>query len=80
MIRKFWFGKYKGQNIIDICVTDHTYITWCLRNVMGFSLNKEEEAKYILSKPYERNIGHNERSVWEDFDEEMTYGMMMNLD
>lgn len=78
--RKFWFGKYKGQNIIDICKSDRSYVRWCIDNVKNFSLNKEEDVEYRLSAP-KRVISHDyEGSVWEEFDDEMTYDMMMNLD
>ena len=63
--RKFWFGKYKGQNIIDVCKTDRSYIKWCVGNVKNFALNADEKIEYQLS---------------EDFDNEMTYDMMMNLE
>lgn len=63
--RKFWFGKYKGQNIIDVCKTDRSYIKWRVGNVKNFALNADEKIEYQLS---------------EDFDNEMTYDMMMNLD
>ena len=81
--RKFWFGKYKGQNIIDICKNDRSYVRWCIDNVKNFSLNKEEDVEYRLSAP-KRVISHDyedyEGSVWEEFDDEMTYDMMMNFD
>lgn len=78
--RKFWFGKYKGQNIIDVCKTDRSYIKWCVGNVKNFALNADEKIEYQLSAP-RLVVSHDyEGSVWEDFDNEMTYDMMMNLD
>ena len=79
--RKFWFGKYKGQSIIDICKSDRSYVRWCIDNVKNFSLNKDEEVEYRLSAPIRRvNSYDYEGSVWEEFDDEMTYDMMMNFD
>lgn len=79
-LRKFWFGKYKGQNIIDICKTNANYITWCLENVKGFKLNHDEEIDYESSLRISWPHHDNEGSVWEEFDREMTYDMMMDFD
>ena len=79
-MRTFWFGKYKDRNVADICKSDKSYIRWCLDNVKGFSLTDEETEAY---KTTSRRLVHhydNEGSVWDDFDDEMTYGMMMDLD
>ena len=73
-MRKFWFGKYKGQYIIDVCKSNYDYITWCILNVKGFSLNTEERAEYELSAT---------RHLYDDDDEfnrEMTYDMMNDFD
>ena len=40
------FGKYKNQDIKYIILTHIGYIMWCLENVKGFILNKEEQDLY----------------------------------
>ena len=79
--RKFWFGKHKGKDIISICIYEPSYVEWCLSNVKNFKLN-EEEQKYLQTahKTYRCSYDDNEGSVWDEFDREMTYDMMHNLD
>lgn len=79
-MRTFWFGKYKGMNIVTICKNDKSYIRWCLDNVKNFSLTDEETEAY--KTPSRRFVPDydNEGSVWDDFDNEMTYNMMMDFD
>lgn len=51
-----------------------------IKNVKNFTLNADEKIEYQLSAP-KLVVSHDyEGSVWEDFDNEMTYDMMMNLD
>lgn len=45
-IRKFTFGKYKGQPIFKV-ITEHIgYIMWCFENVKGFKLTPDEQKLY----------------------------------
>lgn len=44
--RTFTFGKYKGQEIKYIILTDIGYIVWCLENFRRFKLTDEEQAIY----------------------------------
>ena len=44
--RTFTFGKYKGQEIKYIILTDIGYIVWCLENIKRFKLTDEEQAIY----------------------------------
>lgn len=72
----FKFGKYKNRKIKDICIEDNTYITWCIKNVQGFYLNKEETQEYEdnYTEPYQRtntrsynNISDYDRSEGMDY-------------
>ena len=40
------FGKYKGQEIKYIILTDIGYIMWCFENISCFNLTDEEQAIY----------------------------------
>lgn len=40
------FGKYKGQEIKYIILTDIGYIVWCFENISCFNLTDEEQAIY----------------------------------
>lgn len=40
------FGKYEGQEIKYIILTDIGYIVWCLENIKKFKLTDEEQAIY----------------------------------
>ena len=40
------FGKYKGQEIKYIILTDIGYIVWCLENIKKLKLTDEEQAIY----------------------------------
>ena len=75
MDRKFWFGKYKGEPIINICKLDKNYIKWCLNNIEGFKLTTFEEG-FFFTPEEPSNFG----CVYEEFDREATYDMMMNFD
>lgn len=44
--RKFTFGKYKGELIIEVIRMKPWYIEWLLKRVQWFKLNKEEEEFY----------------------------------
>lgn len=44
--RTLSFGKYKGQEIKYIILTDIGYIVWCLENLKRFKLTDEEQAIY----------------------------------
>lgn len=44
--RRLSFGKYKGQEIKYIILTDIGYIVWCLENIRRFKLTDEEQAIY----------------------------------
>ena len=79
--RKFWFGKHKGEYIVDICICEPSYVEWCLSNVNGFKLNAEEKGHLRSAHTSPRYPYYdNEGSVWDEFDREMTYDMMHNLD
>lgn len=81
MERTFWFGKYKGERILTICENDKSYISWCLANVKGFSLTEEEKLCYNQSRCALNHPSYDyERSIWEEFDDEMTWGMMNDFD
>lgn len=45
-IRKFTFGKYKGQYVLYIIATHIGYVMWCLENIQWFNLNEEEQMFY----------------------------------
>ena len=44
--RTLTFGKYKGQEIKYIILTDIGYIVWCFENIRRFKLTDEEQAIY----------------------------------
>lgn len=44
--RTLTFGKYKGQEIKYIILTDIGYIVWCFENISRFKLTAEEQAIY----------------------------------
>lgn len=44
--RTLTFGKYKGQEIKYIILTDIGYIVWCFENIKRFKLTDEEQAIY----------------------------------
>ena len=54
--RVFHFGKYKGEEIKYVILTDIGYIAWCLNNISSFLLNDEEWVIYdaiaIMFKKY----------------------------
>ena len=75
MNRKFWFGKYSEELIIDICRTDKEYVRWCIQNVRGFKLNPYELAAFIEPK---ETLSYGQ--VYEEVDAENTYDMIMNID
>lgn len=80
-MRKFWFGKYKGELISTICGLDRSYVEWCLKNVKGFKLTEDEKIFYarpsVARCPYD---DYDEGSVWDEFDREMTFDMMNDFD
>lgn len=45
-IRKYTFGKYKGQPILKIIAEHIGYVMWCLENVKGFKLTPDEQRFY----------------------------------
>ena len=49
---KFTFGKYKGECIGEIMMTDFQYIKWCIDNCPIFKMNEEENALYNTSWKY----------------------------
>lgn len=49
---KFTFGKWKGEYIGEIMMTDLQYITWCIDKVPAFEMNEEEKALYNTSWKY----------------------------
>ena len=49
---KFTFGKYKGECIGEIMMTDFQYIKWRIDNIPSFEMNEEEKALYNTSWKY----------------------------
>ena len=45
-IRKFTFGKYKGEPILKVIAEHIGYIMWCFENVRGFKLTPDEQKFY----------------------------------
>ncbi len=43
------FGKYKGQQLPFMIKQKPYYIKWCLENVKGFELTKEERTDLAIS-------------------------------
>ena len=54
--RVFQFGKYKGEDIKYVILTDVSYVAWCLANIPGFILSDEEWELYddvaVMFKKY----------------------------
>lgn len=46
VIRKFTFGKYKGEPILKVIAEHIGYVMWCFENVRGFGLNPDEQKFY----------------------------------
>lgn len=44
--RKFFFGKHKGEFIIDVINSDVQYITWMIEHVDWLKLNNYEFISY----------------------------------
>ena len=49
---KFTFGKWKGECIGEIMMTDLQYIKWCIDKIPTFKMNEEENALYNTSWKY----------------------------
>lgn len=45
-LRRFTFGKYKGEYILYIIATHIGYIMWCFDNIKNFKLNDIEQKYY----------------------------------
>lgn len=46
--RKFFFGKHKGEFILDVIENDTQYITWCMEHVSYLRLNETEINAYNI--------------------------------
>lgn len=44
--RKFFFGKHKGEYILDVIEYDVQYISWCIENVEFLKFNAMEMQAY----------------------------------
>ena len=44
--RKFFFGKHKGEFILDVIESDTQYISWCLKYVDFLKFNDMEMQAY----------------------------------
>lgn len=44
--RKFFFGKHKGEFIMDVIENDTQYISWCLEHVDFLKFNETEMQAY----------------------------------
>ena len=44
--RKFFFGKHKGEFILDVIECDTQYISWCLKYVDFLKFNDMEMQVY----------------------------------
>lgn len=44
--RKFFFGKHKGEFILDVIESDTQYISWCLKYVEFLKFNDIELQAY----------------------------------
>lgn len=44
--RKFFFGKHKGEFILDVIKSDTQYISWCLKYVDFLKFNDMEMQAY----------------------------------
>lgn len=55
--RKFTFGKFKGEDILDVCYANPSYITWLLNNT-DFKLNDDEMEVYEEYKKKRRHSYH----------------------
>ena len=51
-VKELAFGKYKGWSLSYVISNNPNYIKWCIENVSGFELTKEEnnELKKSLYK------------------------------
>jgi hypothetical protein len=60
--RIFTIGKFKGKNVDWVCYCFPDYIEWCLKNLEGFSLLKEERLSYLctLENKLKRNPDNEE--------------------
>ena len=63
---KFTFGKWKGRCIGEIMMIFPEYITWCIKNIAFFKMNKEEQSLYNTSWVY--NIGGTSWDVTCDYE------------
>lgn len=57
--RKFFFGKHKGEFILDVIENDTQYISWCLKYVEFLKFNEMEMQAYrnkIQSETTDINI------------------------
>lgn len=50
MGRKFTFGKYKGQLIVEVIRMNPNYIDWCKENIPYFTLTDNEKSILELVK------------------------------
>lgn len=44
--RKFFFGKHRGEFILDVIESDTQYISWCLEHVDFLKFNETEMQAY----------------------------------
>lgn len=44
--RKFFFGKHRGEFILDVIESDTQYISWCLEHVDFLKFNDFEMQAY----------------------------------
>lgn len=73
--RKLFFGKHKGEFILDVIENDTQYITWMNKYVDWLKLNDYEMATYekklksINNDVIRMNVGHRNRFEEEIYQE-----------
>lgn len=63
VVDRFWFGKYKGQKIVDIMRHNPGYIKWCLnsgalhQSQLPGAVEKEVDADRKIFEEFEDGLG-----------------------
>lgn len=76
--RKFFFGKHKGEFILDVIENDTQYITWCIEHVEFLKFNEMEVTAYNKKLKTINNDIHSVNIKGRNALEEEFYRMMNN--
>lgn len=66
---RFTFGKYNGKKLIAVIKCDVSYITWLMKNINSFVMDKAAVLKYVevLTEDDDRDFAYGDNDLdWMD--------------